>query len=112
MKDHPYPEHIVDAIAETIAGQIHVFSEWHELADQTKYSFRRKADEVLEKLWHSIRIEDFFDLDRLQEASIDVLLIDKHGYEVSFDSIGGLTDAEASEFFPLRVVYWGEKYER
>jgi hypothetical protein len=111
MSDHPYPEHIVEAVADTIAGQILVFSDWHELSNETKHSFLRDADEVLERLWHSIRIDDFFDLDRLDESNIDVLLVDKHGFEVTIDSISGLTDEEAADFFPLRVVYWGEKYE-
>lgn len=50
---HPYPEHVRVAVAETIGKQVLVMREWSDLTAQTREAFLKDADQVLDTLWES-----------------------------------------------------------
>lgn len=101
MSKHPYPEHVVEAVAKRLAKQRFIQEPFDELSDHDKKSLVNDTSGLLQALWESSRIDSVEDAKKLPAGT--KLINDK-----------GIFVAEAvrhydfyAEEFPAHVIYWG-----
>ena len=102
MSKHPYPDHVRQAIATTIARQVLVMRSWSDLTKQTLDAFLTDADEVLQALWDASRIDD---VEQVDELPNDAVLIDRNRAVADDYVTHCIID------LPAHVLHWGDTDE-
>ena len=108
--NHPYPEHIRQAVAGQFAGLLgYVFN---ELPDHDQDLFRRNADMILTALWDASRVDTVEQLDALPDEAVI-----NDGYFTQTKDVnqwtGGFHQFANNDQIdlPVHVIYWGDSDE-
>lgn len=106
MSNHPYPEHVRQAVATTIARQVLVMRKWDDLTKQTREAFLKDADQVLDTLWDASRVGTLGQVDQLPDDAIlwgaDDMEHDKFTLHVKD------VNEELHQALPAHVIFWGD----
>lgn len=105
-KQHPYPNHIIDAVANVLSQEFHSAYEIGSFDDLTVYdqdTYKDKASYVLRTLWDASRIDSIEQLEQVPPFSI---LVDDSGLEY------GAYEIRNPNIFPLHVIFWSDHDDR
>lgn len=92
MSEHPYPEHVLDAVEEALRDKL------YEGALPVKL-----AETALQALWDASRVDTLDELDALDYKAV---VIDRTGYVA--DDFVTHNDIDHSDL-PAHVIYWGDR---
>ena len=98
--NHPYPEHIRQAVAGQFAGLLgYVFG---DLPEHDQDLFRRNADMILQALWDASRVDS---IEQLESVPDFASLVDGEGFTYR------TYELRNPKVFPVNIIYWGDTDE-
>lgn len=112
MSKHPYPDHVVEAVAEAM-GRSRTGEDWGRFQDY----FIEHTHVALQALWDASRVETYEALSQVPDGTV---IFDNDGYIGMKRSPGQWMEMlevdnegifEGSFFIPAHVIYWGDTDE-
>lgn len=106
MSKHPYPEHVVESVAEALARQRGYTLQYSELNSYHQNYLANDARAVLQALWDAGRVDTLQQVDQLAD---DVILwgADDMEHDKFTLHVADINN-ELSKALPAHVIYWGD----
>lgn len=102
---HPYPAHVVEAVAEQLTAIFKPFSDqvrFKDMAESTQDVYRRNASMALTALWEASRVDT---IEQLEALPNDAIVIDSNGFWI--ETVLEAPSEFDDEDYPAHVIYWG-----